>query len=146
MLTRQVSYLNDSVKLGSSCHIILAVEAAASLSHQPLNFIWLCQLTLGFLLLFVAGIGLQLEHRKTKHYIAYLSSLLKQYRWKNIEARTKCGIWAETRETRKSLCGSSPTQYELLHFWRGSCAKFASWKHCLSQQKQSILFPKPITL
>ena len=29
LLTRYGSYFNDGVKLGSSCHIILAAEAAA---------------------------------------------------------------------------------------------------------------------
>lgn len=61
MLTRQGSYLNYGVKLGNSSHIILDVEAAACLSHQPLNFIWLSQMTLGFSLFFVTGVGLQLE-------------------------------------------------------------------------------------
>lgn len=74
MLTRKVSYLNDSVKLGSSCHIILGAEAAAGLSHQPLNFIRLCKLTLGFFLFFVAGVGLQLEDCKARHYIKHLQS------------------------------------------------------------------------
>lgn len=78
MLTRYVcSYLNDGVELGSSGPIILAVEAAARLSHQTLNLIRLHQLTLGFLLLFVAGVGFQLEHRTLKSLECILKVLIK---------------------------------------------------------------------
>lgn len=65
-------YLDDSVQQGHGCPTIPTAVAVVGLSQQPLNLIWLLQLVLGFSLLFVAGIGPELEDNKAGQNNAHL--------------------------------------------------------------------------
>lgn len=65
-------YLDDGVQQGHSCPTVPTAVAVVCLSQQPLELIWLLQLILGFSLLFVAGIGLELEQHKAGQNTAHL--------------------------------------------------------------------------
>lgn len=73
-------YLDDGVEQGHSCPTIPTAVAVVCLSQQPLDLIWLLQLILGFSLLFVAGIGLELEQHKAGQNIEHLL----QHNWEKI--------------------------------------------------------------
>lgn len=61
---QSVFYLDDGVQQGHSCPTVPTAVAVVCLSQQPLDLIGLVQLILGFSLLFVAGIGLELKRHK----------------------------------------------------------------------------------
>lgn len=83
-------YLDDRVQQGHSCPTISTAVAVVCLRQQPLDLIWLLQLILGFSLLFVTGIGLELEQHKAGQNIA---DLLQQNWEKNIKINTTFGMW-----------------------------------------------------